>query len=190
MSDGKLMGKVVLRMNIKTEEYSIESSIKEEIQNIVFFLYMIDKFLVDCTDPKAAQAILANAVALVLRQGKVYSEIQNVYKRFRKLPLLTSHEFEIECNLLSKSLSSGEHFYALTNYKPFMTQNINGKTVVLSSLYTINLQNSFSSELVEVLDIAIKLLYEEYGRGAAMPKISTITHGPSAVVNKMFPKRV
>lgn len=189
MSDGNIIGEVVMKLNLNSEEYSIESSIKEEIQKIVFFLFMIDKIIVDCIDPRAAQAILANAVALVFKEGNVFTEIENVYKRFRQRSSINTPEFEMECKFLSKPINNGEHIYVLTNYKPFFASNINGKMVVLSSLYAMNLRNSFSHEFVEVMDIGIKLLYEEYGMGSVMPKMTTINKAPTAVVNKMFPTK-
>ena len=186
MSDTNEIGKVLLKLNARSEEYSIDSSIQDDQLNIAFLLFMIDKLLVDCLDRKTAQAILANSVAVMIGKGSVYTEIENVYKRFTRLPSMTSHDFELECKFMRNTSSQGDHLFVLTRFKPIMVPNVGGKTAIISSLYTMYLRNQLSQESNGILEIAFRLLFDEYGQGSAMPTMTSLTKAPTSVVNKLL----
>lgn len=185
MSDISTIGKVVMKLNVQSSEYSIESSIDDEWENILFYLFMIDKILVDCTDRNIARNILANSMAVVIGEGRVYTEIENVYKRFTHLSEITSYEFKMECEFLRKTFTKGDHVYVLTNYKPPFVPNIMGKVVIIFAIYTMYLREHFSSESVEKFRIMLRLLYEEYQGGSNLPGMTTITRAPISILNKL-----
>jgi len=99
---------------------------------------------------------------------------------------MTSYDFQVECRFLSKSTGQGDHLYVLTSYRPFMVPNIGGKTVIISSIYAMHLRNSVSHDSAGTLNIALHLLFEEYGGGSALPTVTTLTKCPTAVVNKLL----
>ena len=161
MSDSTQICEVVLKMNVTNREYSVDSSIQYENQNITFFLFMIDKILVDCIERKTAQNILANSVCVMIGEGKVFAEVENVFNKFKQVSSIDSYEFQMEFKLLSKTSPQGEHLYISNSYKPMMVPNIDGKTAILSGIYAMHLRNTLSHDTVGILNIALGLAFEE-----------------------------
>jgi hypothetical protein len=184
MSEAERIGQVTIKLHAQTEEYSVESSLQGDQINILFFIFMIDKLMADCVESKKALVILANAMSVMLGGGKGYEQISNAYNRFRLVQSLESYDYGLECKFLSKTHETrGDHLYVLTSHRPIITGP--NKMVLLSALYAMHLRNNLSSDSVGILNIALSLLFKEYGEGSALPGITTVTKAPTAVANRL-----
>ncbi len=180
--EGDILGKVIITYT-NIGEYSINTSFHDNVFEMLFFIFFLDKVLTECENEKNSQNLLANVLGYVKEEERIESQMNLLFGNYKKVSILSyDKDFAYTSELISKKVAGGVHWYIWTTISLKSVSNIDGKFGFSTLLYTIDLCSRLSEQEKEFLGNITTALYYEYAN-VSMPSLRTLTAAPTKVLN-------
>jgi hypothetical protein len=184
MSD-TIMGKMELTI-YENNNYKVINSFDNNIEELVFLLFMVDKVLADIEDPKYVTNIssLIGSYIINLEGGRdKLAKFFNIYNLV--MDDSSAVVFKVNQKLLSKQRSEGEHLFIWTDPYSMNPDDFDVNLGISALLYTKNFIDRLDFDEQSVCADVYGSMLQIY-LDTKFPDTPDITKAPSLVVNRLI----